>query len=70
MKILIVGKNSYISKCFVESAKFNKPDWSYDFVSVRGDDWLSYDYSDVDAIIYFAAIVHHPEITDKTFMIM
>jgi UDP-glucose 4-epimerase len=61
MKILIIGKNSYIAKQFVAD---NQGQFDLSFLSVRNDDYKSYDYSPYDAIIYFAAIVHHPEITD------
>jgi len=60
-RILIVGPNSYIAKVFMESL----PPDSYLTLSVRGSDWLSFDYSHIDIIIYFSAIVHHPEIKDE-----
>lgn len=60
--ILVVGPNSYIAKVFMESL----PADSYKTISVRGSDWLSYDYSIIDSIIYFSAIVHHPEIKDES----
>lgn len=35
-----------------------------DFLSVRDDDWKTKDLSGYDAVIFAAALVHHPEITD------
>ncbi len=61
MKILVVGPNSFIAKKFMNALE---PD-SYTKLSVRDDGWKSFDYSTVDTIVYFAAIVHHPEITDE-----
>lgn len=60
-KILIVGPNSYIARVFMHTLS---PD-SYSTLSVRGDQWERYDYRGFNAVIYFAAIVHHPEITDE-----
>ena len=61
MKILVVGQNSFIAKTFMNGLA---PD-SYTTLSVRDDGWKSFDYTTVDTIVYFAAIVHHPEITDE-----
>lgn len=60
-KMLIAGPNSFIAKVFMGQLE-NK---TYITLSVRGDEWRSFDYSAIDTIIYFAAIVHHPEITDE-----
>lgn len=62
MKILIVGPNSFIAKVFM-SELYRE---TYTTLSVRDEDWEEYDYSAIDTIVYFAAIVHHPEITDET----
>lgn len=61
MKTLVVGPNSFIAKVFMNGMS---PE-TYSTLSVRDDRWKTYDYSTVDTIIYFAAIVHHPEITDE-----
>ena len=61
MKILIVGPNSFIAKVFM-SELYRE---TYTTLSVRDEDWEEYDYSAIDTIVYFAAIVHHPEITDE-----
>ena len=65
MNILIVGKNSYIAQEFVASVS-KTTNWNFQYLSVRDNGWLSFDYRGFDAIVYFAAIVHHPEITDET----
>lgn len=61
VRLLIIGPNSFIAKFFMQQLK-NK---FYTTLSVRGDVWKNFDYSSYDVIIYFAAIVHHPEITDE-----
>lgn len=61
-KMLIVGPNSFIAKVFMGELKYK----TYITLSVRGDEWRSFDYSVIDTIVYFAAIVHHPEVTDET----
>lgn len=60
-RILIVGANSFIAKVFMNSLDRG----SFVTLSVRDDKWQSYDYSTIDTIVYFAAIVHHPEICDE-----
>lgn len=60
-KILIVGANSFIAKVFIKSLAVD----SYLVMSVRDDKWQTYEYSSIETIIYFAGIVHHPEITDE-----
>lgn len=60
-KNLIVGPNSFIANVFISNLKVN----TYTTLSVRGKEWITYDYSAIDTIIYFAAIVHHPEITNE-----
>lgn len=59
--ILIVGPNSFIAKVFMCSLEPG----SYTTLSVRSDGWKEFDYSTIDTIVYFAAIVHHPEIADE-----
>lgn len=64
MKVLVIGKNSYIAQEFVK-VMTSANEWELHSLSVRDDAWLSYDYSSFDSILFFAAIVHHPEITDE-----
>lgn len=61
MKTLIVGPRSFIAKVFMSELDRE----TYTTLSVRNEDWKEYDYSDIDTIVYFAAIVHHPEIKDE-----
>ena len=64
MNILVVGKNSYIAQEFVATVG-KATDWRFQYLSVRDNGWQTFDYGGFDAIVYFAAIVHHPEITDE-----
>lgn len=64
MNILVVGKNSYIAQEFV-SLVTKDTEWNIQYLSVRDEQWRTFGYGQFDAIIYFAAIVHHPEITDE-----
>ena len=61
MKVLIVGKNSYIARR--TGAWFlNKPvPAKVDFISVRDDSWKQVNLSAFDAVIYTAAIVHRKD---------
>lgn len=63
MSVLIIGRNSYISLCFQEALQ--RTEQPYDCISVRDDEWKSFDYSRYHTIVYFASIVHHPEIIDE-----
>lgn len=62
MKILIIGKNSYIGN--------HIDDWltSYDHqvtqLDVLTEEWKTYDYRSFDAIIHVAGIVHRPDCKD------
>lgn len=62
MKILIIGKNSYIGN--------HIDDWltSYDHqvtqLDVLNEEWKTYDYSQYDAIVHVAGIVHQPNCQD------
>ena len=61
MKVLIVGKNSYIAQR--TGAWFEKKPVpaQVEFISVRDDNWKQKDLSGFDAVIYTAAIVHHKD---------
>lgn len=58
MKVLIVGKNSYIAQR--TGAWFEKKPTpaAVEYISVRDDGWKRADLSGYDAVIYAAAIVH------------
>lgn len=64
MKVLIVGKNSYIGRSIGAwfSQKENAPVIAY--VSVRDDGWKIMDMTGYDAVIFSAAIVHQNELED------
>ena len=68
MKVLIVGKNSYIAqrigKWFNE--KTEKPE--IDYMSVRDDSWKLLNLASYNSIIYTAAIVHHKDyVPEETY---
>lgn len=64
MNILVVGKTSFVGQTV--AAYFAKivPAPRVDAISVRGEDWRKQDFSGYDAVIFTAALVHRPDITD------
>lgn len=64
MCVLVVGKNSYIAQRFI--ADIIDAGIQYESHSVRDNKWQEIDYSKFSSIVYFAAIVHHPEIVDES----
>lgn len=62
MKILIIGKNSYIGNHINEwlTGKGHKVEQ----LDVLTEDWNAYDYSPYDAIVHVAGIVHRPDCKD------
>ena len=61
MKILIVGKNSYIAQR-VGAWFLRKPTPpEVAFISVRDDSWKQLDLAGFDAVLYAAAIVHRKD---------
>ena len=61
MKILIVGKNSYIAQR-VGAWFLRKPTPpEVAFISVRDDSWKQLDFAGFDAVLYAAAIVHRKD---------
>lgn len=61
MKVLIVGKNSYIGqRVGAWLLKKPVPD-EVEFISVRDDGWKQFDLSGFGAVIYTAAIVHRKD---------
>lgn len=59
MRILITGKNSYVGQSFIDYCEKNNLCFEIDKISVRGDDWESYDFSQYDSIIHVAGIAHN-----------
>lgn len=62
MKILIVGKNSYIGNHIDQWLS----DRGYDVrqLDVLTDEWKTFNYSGYDSIVHVAGIVHRPECDD------
>jgi UDP-glucose 4-epimerase len=61
MKILIIGKNSYIGQSFKHWMTNNHTDAQIDEISIRDDNWKSMSFSNYDCIIHLAALVHENE---------
>ena len=59
MKVLIVGKNSYIAQR--TGAWFEKKPAGVEYISVRDDSWRQKNLTGFDAVIYTAAIVHRKD---------
>lgn len=60
-RVLITGKNSYIGTN-VEKWLMREPDKYYvESISVRGEEWKSFDFSKFDVVFHVAAIVHKKE---------
>lgn len=62
MKILIIGKNSYIGNHIDEW--LTKHGHQVEQLDALSDEWKAFDYSLYDAIIHVAGIVHRPKCTD------
>lgn len=57
-KILITGKNSYITNCFGGFIKKYSSQYSINVISVRDESWKAQSFKNYDVIIHLAAIVH------------
>ncbi len=64
MNILIVGKNSFIARGVGAWFAGKDPAPQVDCISVREDSWKCRDLSGYDAVIFAAALVHRPDVTD------
>ena len=62
MKILIVGKNSYIGNHIDEW--LTKAGHHVEQIDVLNDGWKVFDYSSYNAIVHVAGIVHQPQCQD------
>lgn len=62
MKILIIGKNSYIGNHIDEW--LSKHGHQVTQLDVLTDKWKTFDYSPYDAIVHVAGIVHQPDCKD------
>ncbi len=65
MNILIVGKNSFIGQGIGQWFAKKQPRPCVDFISVRDDGWKGMDLSGYDAVIFTAALVHRPDVTEE-----
>lgn len=68
MKILVLGKNGYISRCFQEY--MNSFNDQVDVISVRGNEWKKYSFSGYDAVFNATGLAHNDARmgTDEKFM--
>lgn len=57
MKILVLGKNGYVSRCFQEY--MSKFDDQIEAISVRGDDWKKLSFIGYDAIFNTIGLAHN-----------
>lgn len=62
MKILIIGKNSYIGDHI--DKWLNGKGYEVTQLDVLTEDWRSYDYTPFDSIVHVAGIVHRPNCSD------
>lgn len=62
MKILIIGKNSYIGNHI--DKWLTKYGHEVEQLDVLTEDWRAYDYSPYDSIVHVAGIVHRPDCQD------
>lgn len=58
MKILVLGKNGYVSRCFQEYMNNNFSDQVH-AISVRGDDWKDLSFSGYDAVFNTTGLAHN-----------
>lgn len=68
MKILVLGKNGYVSRCFQEYMK--KFSDQVDTISVRGDVWKDTSFAGYDAVFNTTGLAHNDARmgTDEEFM--
>lgn len=57
-KILITGKNSYVGSSVKRYLEQWPKEYFVEEISVRGDEWKSFDFSKYDAIFHVAGIAH------------
>lgn len=62
MKILIVGKNSYIGDHI--DKWLSMKGYEVNQLDVITEDWSAYDYSSYDSVVHVAGIVHRPNCND------
>ena len=62
MRILIIGKDSYIGNHIDD--RLSIYGWNVSQLDVLTDEWTLFDYSKYDAIVHVAGIVHRPDCND------
>lgn len=60
-KILIIGKNSFIGKKFIELFVAHDKNYEIEAISIRDESWKSVSFKGFNAVIHLAAIVHQSE---------
>lgn len=64
MNILIVGKTSFVGQGVDRWFRQKQPRPQVSCMSVRDDGWKGADLTGFDVVIFTAALVHRPEVTD------
>ncbi len=64
MNFLIVGKNSFVGQGVGAWFAQKEPAPQVDYLSVRDDAWRAMNLSGYDTVIFTAALVHRPDVTD------
>lgn len=64
MNVLIVGKNSFVGQGIGAWFLQKQPAPNVSYLSVRDDGWKKQELSAYDVVIFTAALVHRPDVTD------
>ena len=67
MKVLVTGKNGKLVSYFRQYAAANRPESSFDFVSLRTDEWKTLELASYDALIHCAGITSAPDNDYESF---
>lgn len=59
--VLVIGKDSYIGRTFIEYCKNRKPSWFFSELDVANVNWQHTDFSSYDVVIQLAGIAHIKE---------
>ena len=60
-KILIIGKNSFIGKSFVELMSDYIDRYEVEAISIRDDSWRNESFKNFNVVLHLAAVVHQSE---------
>ena len=71
MKILVLGKNGYVSRCFQEYMT-DKDGYTVDAISVRGDSWKKISFAGYDAVFNTTGLAHNDarKGSDEKFIVL